>query len=189
MRMVRDGNQDAFVHLMKRHEKYVRWVISQFVPRHHDNEDLLQEVFLRVFRACKSYRPEAKLTTWLFTIARNVSLNSLRKKSSQCERTLPCSNRYKVRLEKISVVRDTDLPEQVAERAEVQSVVREAISQLSPRQQTAVRMAYLQGKSHRAIAGTMNTTPEAIKSLLRRTRCNLREALSPYTADTEAATT
>lgn len=182
MQRVREGDSTAFVQLMERHRKYVRWTLSQFVPHHHDIEDLLQDVFLRVFRACGTYQPQAKLTTWLFTIARNVALNSLRKKSRRCEKVLHDDGRY-ARFDKALAAPSNEIPNQLAERSEVQAVVRVAISQLSPRQQRAVQLAYDQGMSHRAIAGSMDTTPEAVKSLLRRTRCNLRDSLLPYLND------
>lgn len=180
MQRMRDGDDEAFIHLMQRHNKYVRWTLSQFTTHHHDIEDLQQEVFLRVYRACHSYQPQAKLTTWLFTIARNVALNSLRKKSRQCETVLPADQWRRGKLEKLSTVRERELPESVAARSELKSVVHYAISQLSQRQQTAIQLAYVEGLSHRAIAGSMKTTPEAVKSLLRRTRCGLRDALTGY---------
>jgi RNA polymerase sigma-70 factor (ECF subfamily) len=175
MRRVRNGDDVAFACLMSRHRKYVNWTLSQLVGNQHDMEDMQQEVFLRVFRARHSYQPQAKFSTWLFTITRNVALNCLRKKSRQYERNLSADDSLRTcRLDKMALTAETDLPEFIAERVEVRTVVRCAISDLNRRQRTAIEMAYLQGKSHRAIADSMSTTPEAVKSLLRRTRCTGR---------------
>jgi RNA polymerase sigma-70 factor (ECF subfamily) len=184
MRRVRNGDDVAFACLMSRHRKYVNWTLSQLVGNQHDMEDMQQEVFLRVFRARHSYQPQAKFSTWLFTITRNVALNGLRKKSRQYERNLAADDSLRAcRLDKMALTAETDLPEFIAERVEVRTVVRCAISDLNRRQRTAIEMAYLQWKSHRAIADSMSTTPEAVKSLLRRTRCKLRDSLHPYTSD------
>lgn len=184
MRRVRDGDDLAFACLMSRHRKYVNWTLSQLVGNQHDMEDMQQEVFLRVFRARHSYQPQAKFSTWLFTITRNVALNCLRKKSRQYERNLAADDSLRAcRLDKMALTAETELPEFIAERVEVRTVVRCAISDLNRRQRTAIEMAYLQEKSHRAIADSMSTTPEAVKSLLRRTRCKLRDSLHPYTSE------
>ena len=184
MTRVRDDDDAAFACLMSRHRKYVNWTLSQLVGNQHDMEDMQQEVFLRVFRARHSYQPQAKFSTWLFTITRNVALNCLRKKSRQHERNLVADDSLRAcPLDKMALASENDLPEYIAERLEVRTVVRCAISDLNGRQRTAIEMAYLQGKSHRAIAESMSTTPEAVKSLLRRTRCKLRDSLQPYTND------
>ena len=184
MERVRDGDDDAFACLMSRHRKYVNWMLSQLVGNQHDMEDMLQEVFMRVFRARHSYEPHAKFSTWLFTITRNVALNCLRKKSRRYERNLVADDSLRsFRLDRLALAAESDLPEFIAERTEVGTVVRGAVSSLNRRQRTAIEMAYLQGKSHRAIANRMNTTPEAVKSLLRRTRCKLRDSLQPYTSE------
>lgn len=184
MERVRDGDDAAFACLMSRHRKYVNWALSQLVGNPHDMEDMLQEVFMRVFRARHSYEPQAKFTTWLFTITRNVALNCLRKKSRHFEKHLVADDSLRAfRLDKLALAAESDWPEFIAERTEVRTVVRYAVSGLNRRQRTAIEMAYLQGKSHRAIANRMNTTPEAVKSLLRRTRCKLRDSLQPYASE------
>jgi len=181
MGRVRDGDDDAFACLMGRHRKYVDWTLSQFVGNQHDLEDMQQEVFLRVFRARQTYRPQAKFSTWLFTITRNVALNRLRKSSRRHERNLaPDDSLRAFRLDKLALAPADHAPEAIAKRSETCTIVRNAISDLSLRQRTAIEMAYLRGHSHRAIADSMNTTPEAVKSLLRRTRCKLRDSLQSY---------
>lgn len=181
MGRVRDGDDDAFACLMVRHRKYVDWTLSQFVGNQHDLEDMQQEVFLRVFRARQTYRPQAKFSTWLFTITRNVALNRLRKSSRRYERNLaPDDSLRAFRLDKLAHAPADHAPEAIVKRAETCTVVRDAISDLNLRQRTAIELAYLRGHSHRAIADWMNTTPEAVKSLLRRTRCKLRDSLQSY---------
>ena len=78
MLQVRDDNAAAFEELVLRYQGRLITVLEQLVHKRDVAEDLAQEVFLRVFRAGKTYEPGAKFSTWLFTIANNVASNALR---------------------------------------------------------------------------------------------------------------
>ncbi len=78
MLQVRDDNAAAFEELVLRYQGRLITVLEQLVHQRDVAEDLAQEVFLRVFRARKTYEPGAKFSTWLFTIANNVASNALR---------------------------------------------------------------------------------------------------------------
>ena len=78
MLQVRDDNAAAFEELVLRYQGRLMTVLEQLVQKRDVAEDLAQEVFMRVFRARKTYQPGAKFSTWLFTIANNVASNALR---------------------------------------------------------------------------------------------------------------
>src|SRR5260370_24038296 len=80
MLQVRDDVQGAFEVLVERYQHRLLGVMIHLVGRVEEAEDLTQEVFLRIYRARKGYRPRAKFSTWLFTIANNLALNHLRGK-------------------------------------------------------------------------------------------------------------
>src|SRR5206468_12431700 len=80
MLQVRDDVQGAFEVLVNRYQHRLLGVMVHLVGRVEEAEDLTQEVFLRIYRARKGYRPRAKFSTWLFTIANNLALNHLRSK-------------------------------------------------------------------------------------------------------------
>src|SRR5260370_26732972 len=80
MLQVRDDVQGAFEALVERYQHRLLGVMVHLVGRVEEAEDLTQEVFLRIYRARKGYRPRAKFSTWLFTIANNLALNHLRGK-------------------------------------------------------------------------------------------------------------
>src|SRR6266513_6524160 len=75
---VRDDQAGAFEELVERYQHRLVAVLHHLVGNAEEAEDLAQEVFLRVYRARQKYRPRAKFSTWLFTIANNLALNSLR---------------------------------------------------------------------------------------------------------------
>ena len=80
MLQVRDDVPGAFEVLVERYQHRLLGVLVHLVGRVEEAEDLTQEVFLRIYRARKGYRPRAKFSTWLFTIANNLALNHLRGK-------------------------------------------------------------------------------------------------------------
>src|SRR5215470_7075993 len=78
MLRVRDDQPGAFEELVERFQHRLVGVMHHLVGNADEAEDLAQEVFLRVYRARKKYRPRSKFSTWLFTIANNLALNTLR---------------------------------------------------------------------------------------------------------------
>ena len=78
MLMVRDDDAAAFGELVDRFQHRLVAIMHHLVGSADEAEDLAQEVFLRVYRGRKKYRPRAKFSTWLFTIANNLALNALR---------------------------------------------------------------------------------------------------------------
>ena len=78
MLAVQKDDAGAFEELMFRFQGRVQSLFRHLVGNREMAEDLTQDVFLRIFRARKSYQPQAKFSTWLFTIANNVALNQLR---------------------------------------------------------------------------------------------------------------
>ena len=183
MLQVRDGSAAAFEQLVARYQQRLVTVLEHLVGSRDQAEDLAQEVFLRVFRARKSYVVQAKFSTWIFTIANNVASNALRSRARRREVTLrpqdsgPLGARP---LDKILQASSGQMPARQLAKAEMRDVVRLAVAALGERQRMAVLLSKFEGMSYADIAETMQLTPQAIKSLLSRARGNLREVLEPY---------
>src|SRR5467141_4585070 len=75
---VKAGDEQSFELLLQRYRTPLVNFLYRMVRSREQAEDLAQEVFLRVYRAREDYEPSAKFTTWLFRIATNLALNSLR---------------------------------------------------------------------------------------------------------------
>src|SRR5437764_3166486 len=75
---VRDDQPGAFEELVERYQHRLVSILHHLVGNAEEAEDLAQEVFLRIYRARKKYHGKAKFCTWLFTIANNLAMNSLR---------------------------------------------------------------------------------------------------------------
>src|SRR5262245_55775766 len=182
MLRVRDDDPTAFGELVELYQHRLVAVMHHLVGNSEEAEDLAQEVFLRVYRSRKKYRPRAKFSTWLFTIANNLALNHLRARSRKpviplaIHESGPLGPRPAEQM-----VRDrANQPVQHMQEKELAAIVQEAINQLNERQRVAVVLNKFEDMGYAEIAEVMGLSTKAVKSLLSRARMNLRAALMPY---------
>jgi RNA polymerase sigma-70 factor (ECF subfamily) len=183
MLQVRDNDAQAFEELMLRYQNRLLSLLTHLVGDRDLAEDLTQEAFLRVYRARKRYVPGAKFSTWLFTIAGNIASNALRSKARRREVNLAprsTSDTGAHSLEAAAVEASALMPTRQLDKAELCAAVQQAIGALNERQRMAVLLAKFEHFSYADIAEVMDMSPQAIKSLLSRARCKLREAMQPY---------
>lgn len=80
IRLYRDGEcEKAFTEIVNAYSERLYWHVRRFVCSHEDADDLVQEIFIKIWAALPSFREEARLFTWLYRIATNETLNFLRK--------------------------------------------------------------------------------------------------------------
>ena len=182
MLRVRDDDPVAFGELVELYQHRLVTVMHHLVGNKEEAEDLAQEVFLRVYRVRKKYRPRAKFSTWLFTIANNLALNALR--SRQRKPVVPLNLRDSGPLgprPAEQLARDrTGQPGERLQQQELAALVRVAIDGLNERQRVAVVLNKFEDMNYAEIAEVMGLTTKAVKSLLSRARENLRQALKDY---------
>jgi RNA polymerase sigma-70 factor (ECF subfamily) len=177
MLQVRDDVGGAFEVLVQRYQNRLLGVMLHLVGRADEAEDLTQEVFLRIYRARKGYRPRARFATWLFTVANNLALNHLRGKTRNPTVNLEDSPSRPVA--ELLPGREGTASAQMR-KVELGQVVREALETLGEDQKMAVLLNKFEGMGYSQIAQVMGRSEAAIKSLLARARYNLREQLEPY---------
>jgi len=183
MLAVREDDAAAFEELVIRYQSRLVTLLDHMVGSRDLAEDLAQEVFLRVYRARKSYEPGARFSTWLFTIANNVASNAMRMRFRRREVSLRTNENESTGarpLERMILASSGQIPARQLDKAEVRDVVRLALTTLNQRQRMAVLLSKFEGMSYADIAETMALSPQAIKSLLSRARVNLRAMLEPY---------
>jgi RNA polymerase sigma-70 factor (ECF subfamily) len=182
MLRVRDDDPVAFAELVELYQHRLVTVMHHLVSNKEEAEDLAQEVFLRVYRTRKKYRPRAKFSTWLFTIANNLALNALR--SRQRKPSIPLDVRDSGPLgprPAEQLVRDRQSqPGERMQQQELAAIIQEALAELNERQRAAVVLNKFEDMNYAEIAEVMNLTTKAVKSLLSRARENLRLALKQY---------
>ena len=180
---VRDGDAEAFARLVSLWQDRLVTLFLHQTGDHATAEDLAQEVFLRVFRARGTYKPTARFTTWIHTIAAHVASDLRQRAYRRREHGVPPSvsaSSSAIGLDQLAVAASGLLPARQADRGELRAVVQRALATLSDRQRMAVLMAKFEQCSYEEIAASMQLTVPAVKSLLFRARDQLRETLGPY---------
>jgi RNA polymerase sigma-70 factor, ECF subfamily len=183
---VKAGDEHSFELLLQRYRTPLVNFLYRMVRVREEAEDLAQEVFLRVYRARQDYVPSAKFTTWLFRIATNLALNSVRDNRHQ---------RMEVSLDAPVTVDAEDGDEKVLDIAEKnpnieqhlieearKNMIRHAIDKLPAKQRAAVLLHKYQELDYGDIARILECSESALKSLLFRAYETLRVELAPLVA-------
>lgn len=140
-------------------------------------EDLTQETFIRVHRSLPTFRGEASLSTWIYRIATNASLDHFRRSTtSQAKAALSIEE---TQSEGEWVVDEkASAPEQVAAQSEMSDCVQSFIQRLPPSYRTVLVLHDLQGLKNREIAEVLDCSLETVKIRLHRARKKLRASLN-----------
>ncbi|GMV99298.1 MAG: RNA polymerase sigma24 factor [Candidatus Hydrogenedentota bacterium] len=166
------GDLNAFEALVKRYEHPLVNFCQRMVGSQEDAQDIAQESFVRVYRYLDRLHPQAKFSTVLFGMARNLTLNFLRDQR----------RRGRDRLQ--SLVRDDDTERLVADEAyrpdrathlrELEALIQSALAQLTPEHREVLVLRELHGMDYEAVAGIVGCRKGTVKSRLARAREQLR---------------
>jgi RNA polymerase sigma-70 factor, ECF subfamily len=178
---VKAGDDTSFDLLLEKYRLPLVNFLYRMVTDSATAEDLAQEVFLRVYRARKQYSPSAKFTTWMFRIATNLALNSVR------------DNRYRRMQVSLDAPTEEDqtplqvparekrIDEHMVERDRAEFIHR-AIAALPEKQRVAVLLHKYEELDYGEIAKILECSESALKSLLFRAYETLRVQLAPLVA-------
>lgn len=183
MLAVQAGDAEAFEELVRRYQPRLATVMRYQLRSEAQVEDLVQEVFLRVFRARKSYQPSARFATWIYQIAHNVARNARRTLARRKEVLLaprPDDSQSMNTLEQMAQAASSIMPTRQLDRTEASQAVQAALQTLGDRQRMAMLLCKFEGMSYDEIATIMDLSLPAVKSLINRGRTSLRDALAPY---------
>jgi RNA polymerase sigma-70 factor, ECF subfamily len=183
---VKAGDEQSFALLLHRYRTPLVNFLYRMVRNREQAEDLAQEVFIRVYRARADYVPSAKFTTWLFRIATNLALNSVRDTRHQ---------RMEVSLDAPVTVdseegnerpldvaeKNPNIEEHLVQEAE-RDMIRHAIDKLPEKQRAAVLLHKYQDLDYGEISKILSCSESALKSLLFRAYETLRVELAPLVA-------
>jgi len=183
---VKAGDAQSFELLLQRYRTPLVNFLYRMVRNREQAEDLAQEVFLRVYRAREDYEPSAKFTTWLFRIATNLALNSLRDHRHQkleISMDAPIVADSEDGDERMMEVADEhpDIEQHLVDEAR-KKMIRHAIEKLPEKQRAAVLLHKYQELEYGEISKILQCSESALKSLLFRAYETLRVELAPLVA-------
>ncbi len=176
MAKVATGDHLAFAELVGRHQRAVVGTIAKMNGDPTLAEDLAQQVFLRVWKSAKRYKPSAKFTTWLYTIVRNLVFNEARRAWRRNEMSFVGDDGSDPDF------RDNTQQSPVDETLvnELETEVDKALADLPDNQRLAVVLRWRENLSYEEIAEVLETSVSATKSLLFRARTQLKSTLGAY---------
>ena len=180
MERIGQGDHHAFRTLVERYQDPVVGTVAKMLGNASDAEDIAQQVFLRIWRNAKRYRPDAKFTTYLFTIVRNLVFNETRRRGRKKE--VSVEEREEQSHHQIEDRADLR-PDSELLHDELRAAVDAAIEALPEAQRTAVVLRRYEQLPYEEIAVVLNTSVPAVKSLLFRARTSLRDALEDYLSE------
>jgi RNA polymerase sigma-70 factor (ECF subfamily) len=161
MERVSAGDKAAFATLFDRHQRSIVRFAWRFVGTQGRAEELAQEIFLKLYRSAKSYRPSARFKTFLFRVATNHCLNEVRRGD------------YKVMAPAKDETHDTNeavgqRPDDALEGKQLEAAVGIALGGMSERERAAFSMCRFEGMAYREIADALDASEAAVKSLIHR---------------------
>jgi RNA polymerase sigma factor (sigma-70 family) len=163
--MVRSGNPGAFETIVDRYQGRLLGFCRQMLGSTEDAEDVLQEVFVNAYKAMLRDEREINLRPWLYRIARNRSLNHLRKPTADAQESM----------DMVPAVEASSTAEKVHNREEFRQLLVD-VRKLPETQRSALLLREMDALSYEEIAAAMETTVPSVKSLLVRARISLAEA-------------
>ena len=182
MLRVKRGDHAAFAELVDKYKQPVMNLVYRFIRDATEAEDLAQNVFVQVYKSAPRYEVSARFSTWLFTIARNLCLNEIRRRSRHPADSLDASSNPDSDDLPSRHLEDAKaaLPADTLLQTELEHKINQAIAELPETQRTAIILCRRDDLSYEDIAKIIGCSLSATKSLIHRGRETLKQKLKPY---------
>jgi len=179
IKQILQGNRNQYKLLVERFQNMVFRTCMGFLHNKDDADDLTQEVFIQAYQSLSSFKGNSSLSTWIYKITINASLNKLRKskKNNLFQRFDSLFGSEKNKDFNISV---TENPETILINNEHHQWVQKALNSLPENQRIAIVLSKYDDLPQKEIAEIMSTTEGAVEALIQRAKANLREKLSTF---------
>jgi len=178
----RRGDKDSFAQLMRRHEKQVYNFTYRMLGNEEEAEDLTQDIFVSAYRGIRSFRGEAKFSTWLFRIALNQTRNRIKylsrrnffaKRSKRVD-----SGEYALWDSPEHLADSGPTPEQWTLTKDLAIHVQKCLGKMPPQARQILILRDVQGFSYAELSDMLSLKPGTVKSRLYRARVTLQACLA-----------
>ena len=178
---VLEGDREAFRVLVDRHSRSVYRLAFRMTGNQQDAEEVVQETFLRAFKALKDFEARSSAATWLYRIAANQSLDLLKRRKRQEQGHYSIAEESDPEEQAVQVKTDDPDPERMLLSKEVKKKVATVLAQLTPVERTAFIMRHMEGRSMEEISAALKVRNVAARNSVFRAVQKLRRALEPMT--------
>jgi RNA polymerase sigma-70 factor (ECF subfamily) len=169
VRRVQKGDKSAFDALVLKYQHKILMLVRRYVRDPSEAEDVVQDAFIKAYRALPAFRGDSAFYTWMYRIAINTAKNSL-VAARRRPLTIDVEAQDAAGAEFRSRLRDTDTPERLLLTEEIRSTVNRAIDGLPEDLRTAIVLRELEGFSYEEIASTMECPVGTVRSRIFRAR-------------------
>lgn len=176
VKLFQEGNKGAFTALVKRYKDPLVNYVYRFLGDYDDANDIVQDAFIRVYRHIDQYQPVAKFSTWLYTIATNLSRTHYRKQTKWG--LFSFFKRDEEGEEWTEDIKDSAmLPDELTQSAMIRERIEQALMELTPSFREVVILFEIEDKSYEEICEITGLNIGTVKSRLNRGRRKLQEML------------
>jgi RNA polymerase sigma-70 factor (ECF subfamily) len=165
MERVAEGDKQAFRTLVERHTASLKAHAIRMLRNPSEAEEVVQEAYVRLWKQAPSYRPDAKLRTFLHSIAHNLCIDRIRA-------------RKRHDADAVEQLVSTDRPSGGIRERQLSERVQHEVSLLPERQRSALSLVHFEELTNIEAAALLEVSVEALESLLSRARRTLRERLA-----------
>jgi RNA polymerase sigma-70 factor (ECF subfamily) len=162
------GNQEAFERLVRRYQNPLCNFTYRYLGDRGVAEDITQEVFMQVYRTAPRFEPRGRVSSWMFAIARNLSLNEIKRRQrlDQNEMAMQAEHEY---VDAFSSA--------AAEKHNLERDMMAALGELPENQRAALLLRVNEGLTYREISDALGMSVQSVESLIFRARQHLRTNL------------
>ncbi len=179
LRGLRAGIEEAYEELIDRYEQQVYGMVYRLLGNQSDACDVVQEVFLKIFRGVKSFREQSSLRTWIYRIAVNEAHNHRRWFVRHCRHEVSMTDGRSEHAGTLEYTPDRGLsPFEQTLESEHRTLIEQALARINPAFQTAVVLRDIQNLSYEEIAEILQVSLGTVKSRILRGREALRRELT-----------
>ena len=175
---VQRGDKNAFNLLVIKYQHKVANLVSRYVKNHSDVPDIVQEAFIKAYRALPNFRGDSAFYTWLYRIAVNCAKNHLvagGRKPPSSDIEIEDAEMY----DSGEALRENSSPEKLLLTNEIKNVIFKTIEQLPEDLRTAINLRELEGLSYEEIATVMDCPVGTVRSRIFRARDAVDKKIKP----------
>lgn len=177
------GDRDAFRLLVDRHGRNLFRLAYRMTGNQPDSEEIVQETFLRAYKALENFEMRSNFGTWIYRIAVNRTLDFLSAKKTQMQ----TKDTYQIaddpdpeNAREVQVAAQDAGPDRMLMSAEMKARMAQALALLTPAERVAFTMRHMEGRSIEDISRTLNLKTSAAKNSVFRAVQKLRQQLEPF---------
>ena len=184
LRGLRAGIDEAYEELIQRFQQPVYSIVYRLLGNPNDSSDVVQDVFIKIFRSVGSFREQSSLRTWIYRIAVNEAHNHRRWFSRHCRREVSLENEREEQSSSLELAPDPGRsPFDQALDSEHRQLIEQALTRINPTFRTAVLLRDIENLSYEEIAEILQLSLGTVKSRILRGREALRRELTQQRAD------